>query len=126
MRAPFFVTKQSSTVVIRNGTLGLTSHHAIHGLGAQRVLLQNLVIRDFEVAAVHLNGANEVIMENVVIGPSARNVPVSGTYSAARFIMPYVRYLAQSTACAKNGIILAGQNRALRKLCPGLFSWLGV
>ncbi len=100
-------------MVIRNGTLGVSSHHGIHGLGAQTVVLENLVIRDFEVAAVHLNGAADVTLRNVVVGPSTRDVPVGGTYSAARFILPYVKHLAQpSLPCAAAGIQLAGVTRA--------------
>jgi hypothetical protein len=80
--------KSAKNVKIHNGTLGLSSHHGIHGNLNIGVTIENLVIRDFEVAAVHLNGAENVHMHNITAGPSLgpssseMKVPVSGDWSA--------------------------------------------
>ena len=65
-------------VVIRNGTLGLTSHHGIHSNGATNVVIEDLVIRDFEVCGVQLNGFENVTLQNLDIGPSLHDVPLTG------------------------------------------------
>ncbi len=82
-------------VVIRNGTIGRSSHHGIHGNGNRHVRIQNVDFEDFEVAAVALNGVEDL----VITSSRARNrddVPVIGTFSNARFIAPYVDWLVAS------------------------------
>ena len=41
---------------IKNGTLGKSSHHGIHGNNMSNILIENLLIEDFEVAGIALNG----------------------------------------------------------------------
>jgi len=73
-----------------NGRIGRSSHHGVHGNNARGVLISDVDIAGYEVAAVSLNGANDVVMHAVrALGTSLR-VPVLGTYSSARFIMPFV------------------------------------
>ncbi len=89
--------KACKNIVIKNGKLGLTSHHGIHGNLPSNVLINNLEIFDFEVGGIHLNGASNVEVKNCVIGPSTqgdKGVPVRGTFSAATFIKGYVKALA--------------------------------
>ncbi len=83
-------------VTIRNGTLGLSSHHGIHGNDCHDVLIEDVTFRDHEVAAISLNGAQRVaIVKCQSLGSrqpsqntqeaSPGGVPVLGTFSAARF-----------------------------------------
>ena len=65
-------------VVVRNGILGSTSHHGIHSNAATNVLIEDLVIRDFEVCGIQLNGFQNVTLQNLDIGPSLHDVPLSG------------------------------------------------
>ena len=74
-------------VVIRNGVLGRSSHHGIHSPGgATNVLVEDVMISEFEVAGAHLNGAENTQIRRVHIGPCRQTVPVISTYSQARFI----------------------------------------
>ena len=65
-------------VVIRNGALGLSSHHGVHSNGASNVVIEDVVIRDFEVCGVQMNGFQNVTLQNVEVGPSLHEVPLSG------------------------------------------------
>ena len=67
-----------SDVTIKNGELGLSSHHGIHGNNVTNVIIENLRIYDFEVAGVHLNGFLNAKIRNLNIGPSYQQVPFSG------------------------------------------------
>ena len=65
-------------VTIKNGNLGLSSHHGIHANNAKNVVIKNLNIFDFEVGAIQLNGFKNVQLSNLNIGPSLQYVPFSG------------------------------------------------
>jgi len=85
----------SNNVVIQNGILGLTSHHSIHGNSASDITIQDMTIRDFEVAGIALNGFTNVIIQNVEVGPSFKEVPVLGVYTQARIMLPRLRKVAE-------------------------------
>jgi hypothetical protein len=57
-------------VHITNGTIGLSSHHGIHGNSGSDVAITNLVVRDFEVGGIHLNGFDNYVIEDVCVGPA--------------------------------------------------------
>ena len=63
-----------TNIYIHNGIIGLSSHHGIHSNEANNVILDNLVIRDFEVGGIQFNGFSGVQIRNIHIGPSATNV----------------------------------------------------
>jgi len=75
-------------VVIRNGTLGRSSHHGVHGNDNVDVRIENVYFANFEVAAVALNGVTRCLVTNCHVTGSRQDVPVLGTYSAARFLLP--------------------------------------
>lgn len=75
---------------IKNGVLGLSSHYGIHGNNASAIILENLIIRDFEVAGIALNGGSLLFLRNIKIGPARHDIPVLATYSAGRFLLQYV------------------------------------
>ena len=102
-------------VSITNGVLARASHHGIHGHNNSYVLLKNLTIRDFEVAAISLNGGASLSMEQISIGPSRHDVPVRGIFSTGRFIRPYVEAIV--AACPdvrqlRHSIIFGTSSRA--------------
>lgn len=78
----------ANRVWIHGGTIGLSSHHGIHGNDNQDVLLEDLRFRDFEVAGVAVNGVRRLKLAHSIVGPARTDVPVLGTYSAARFLAP--------------------------------------
>lgn len=82
-------------LTIKNGTIGRSSHHGIHGNRAKNVTIENVKFEDFEVAAVALNGVDGLTLKNLSAS-SRRDVPVLGQFSTALFIRPYVDFLAQS------------------------------
>ena len=77
--------KSACRVIIKNGTFGFSSHHAIHGNGASKVWIHNLRIKEFTVSPISLNGGHDIMMQRIVAGPNRHDVPVLGTYSAASF-----------------------------------------
>lgn len=83
----------SKNVIIRNGTIGRSSHHGIHGNFAKWVLFEDLITEDFEVAGIAINGSDSVVFNHVKIRNSRTDVPVIATYSAARFARLFAQEL---------------------------------
>ncbi|KAL9182847.1 hypothetical protein ACHAXT_004126 [Thalassiosira profunda] len=80
--------------ILGPGTLGLSSHHAIHGNENVNVKISAVTFEDFEVAAVSLNNVDGLEISSCDILRNRQDVPVVGMFSAARFIRPYVKFLA--------------------------------
>lgn len=102
----------AKNVLIKNGTIGRSSHHGIHGNGNESIEIQNVFFKDFEVAAVALNGVNGLTIENCV-ATSRRDVPVIGTFSAARFLKPYLDYLVENNS--KTVLFVNGKRQVAAK-----------
>lgn len=68
--------KRASRVTIKNGTLGLSSHHGIHGNECSHIRIENLRIRDFEVGGININEGRNITVENVEVGPSSDKVAI--------------------------------------------------
>ena len=81
----------SNNVLIKDGVLGLSSHHGIHGNEMNRIVLSNLKIENFEVAGIALNGATNSVLKNIKIDGISQNIPILSTYSQARFIRPFLK-----------------------------------
>lgn len=79
--------------MLKNGVIGLSSHHGIHGNAGVDIRLENLVFRMFEVAAMSLNGFHDVTIKNVDIKQNNQEINVLGIWSAGRFILPYLEHL---------------------------------
>lgn len=94
--------------LITNGTLGLSSHHGIHGNGNTNIVLTNLNIEHFEIAGIALNGAVDVVIQNVNVHDNTRQVPVKATYSAARFLLPFFNLVDLSTSIVLSGVTTSG------------------
>jgi len=78
------------------GTLGLTSHHAVHGNNAQNVYIHDLHVQYFDVAGIACNGCQSVRIEDVVIGPQNNAIPTLGRYTHARAFLPRLQHLAHT------------------------------
>jgi len=101
-----------SNVTIKNGYLGLSSHHSIHGNNATKVVLENLTMYDFEIGAVSLNGCTGVVISNIDINHNYKNVKLKATYSQSRFLMRYVKTIINDnvgTTIDINGSSLTGE-----------------
>ena len=111
-----FVT--ADNVFIRNGVLGQSSHHGIHGNQMKNIIIQSLNIQNFEVAGIALNGAYNSIVDNVFVGNSKRTVRVLSSYSQARFIRKFMQQVLDTKIepTLKNipgNVILDNLNNAL-------------
>lgn len=80
------VLDSASEVIVSNGTIGLSSHHGVHGNNNINILFQSLVFRDYEVAAISLNGSKDVVLDQVKLLGNDIKVPVLGTFSSLRFL----------------------------------------
>lgn len=98
-------------VTIKNGTIGRSAHHGIHGNGNERVRLENLRFRDYEVAAMALNGVKTLRVRNCD-AKSREDVPVLGSFSNARFISMYLDYLVRENS--KTTISVLGNKLSAR------------
>jgi hypothetical protein len=77
--------KSATHVTIINGTLGLSSHHGIHGNNNTNITIDNICIKNFEICGIGLNNAKYVKINNVNIGPNVHFLPVISTFSSAIF-----------------------------------------
>ncbi len=79
-------------VTIRNGVIGRSSHHGIHGNGNADISIIDVDFVGYEVAALALNGVDGLRVRHV--NPTNRkDVPVLGTFSSAQFISAYLEDL---------------------------------
>jgi len=84
-------------LVVENGVLGRSAHHGLHANGARRVLVRDVRCEGYEVAALSLHGAKDVLLERVHATGQFTHVPVLGTYSNARQLLPMAQRALVST-----------------------------
>ena len=82
-----------SNVIITNGLLGLSSHHAIHGNNVQSLIISDMTIHNFDIAGFACNGCSDVSISASTIGPQNTNIPVLGRYTHSRALLPQLRYI---------------------------------
>lgn len=71
--------------IIKNGHLGASSHHGIHGNGNDQLFIHDMVAKDYEVAGITLGGATNTAVLNCELQGTRTKVWVDGTFSQARF-----------------------------------------
>ena len=81
----------ASNTIVRNGKLGLSSHHGIHGGMCSNILLEKLSIENFEFVGVALNGCHSILAHKLSIKNNRQDIPVLATYSAARFAVQFAK-----------------------------------
>lgn len=89
--ADFGSITSPKNIIVKNGYLGQSSHHGIHGNGNENVYIYNIRIHDFEIAGLAMNGVHSAIIENVNIGPNHRAVKVTAKLSHIHFMLPVVK-----------------------------------
>jgi hypothetical protein len=95
-------------VTIRNGTIGRSSHHGIHGNGNVNITIRDVDFSGYEVGALSLNGVNGLDVTNVT-AVNRKDVPVLGTFSSAQFIKMFIEDLLRSgseTTLTVDGAVL--------------------
>jgi len=78
--------RSARKVWIKNGEIGRSSHHGIHGNSNQDVYVSDVTFRDYEVAAISLNGGRRILIQDCQLKGTATEVPILGSYSTARFL----------------------------------------
>lgn len=78
-------------VVIKNGYLGRTSHHCIHGNYNKNMLIEDIVCSDFSTHGIQLNGFEGVTLRNVEVGPSNDEQYLASEYTHYRFVLERLR-----------------------------------
>ena len=114
--------RSGRNVIIRNGTLGRSAHHGVHGNLAKWVLFEDLNITDFEVAGIALNGSDSVVSNYVKIHDSRTTVPVLATYSASRF----ARFFAKEVLTRYEKDLTEDQKTKLQQKLTALESNLNI
>ena len=88
---PYF----AKNIIIKNGTLGLTSHHGIHGHFNKHITINNVQVKDFETHGIQLNGFDGIMIENCEIGPNTKGISYfKGEYGHARTLLPRFQKIA--------------------------------
>ena len=85
----------ATNVEIRNGIIGRSSHHGIHGNGNENVTISNVDFVDYEIGAVALNGVQRLHIRHSE-AENRKDIPVLGTFSAATFIKAYIDDLVRT------------------------------
>ena len=82
-------------ILIKDGTIGLSSHMGIHGNMVTNVEISNVHIRDFTTHGIQINGYNGLSLENVEIGPSSTQYWATTQYIHTRFLLRRFRLLSE-------------------------------
>lgn len=98
-------------ITIHHGTLGRSAHHGIHGNCAQHLHLHHLQVRDFEVSGIALNGCVHVRISDAVVGPAARTVPCSTSFSHA---ISLLHVLSRKSKCLDTHVDGIGTGHEVR------------
>lgn len=83
-------------VIIKNGTLGLSSHHGIHGNNNHRILIENIVFKDFEVAAISLNGGKHIYINKCTIKGNNTNILSNAMLAQSIFARPFLKTIKEN------------------------------
>ena len=66
--------KTASNVEIKNGVLGLTSHHDIHGNYNNNIKITDVTAQYFETHGIQFDGFDNIELTNVNVGPTSDKV----------------------------------------------------
>merc|ERR1719361_1728224 len=105
--------KFASNVVIKDGTIGLSSHHGIHGHYNKDVTIENVHVRDFETHGVQMSYFEDLKMKNVEIGPSSTIAYLKGEYAYARWTVSALERIMKTDYNDIFPITFSGRDEAL-------------
>ena len=106
-------------VYIKNGYLGLSSHHGIHGNGMKNVIIENVTISDYEIGAIALNGGENILIRNVYVPNNSIKTQIIATYSHAIFIRSFLRALKTAVADASLNVN-GSENKTITNIISAL------
>ena len=76
--------------IVENGVIGRSSHWGMHGNGMKKIVVRNIVIRDFEVTGAQFNGGEAITLKNVKIGPGATEAPAGAYLSSTIYLVRHL------------------------------------
>jgi len=82
--------KYADRCIIKDGVLGRSAHHSIHGNLATNIIIKNITAYDYEVGILGLNGVRNIYIDHLRGQGHRTDVPVLGIFSSARFIWPFL------------------------------------
>ena len=86
--------KVPTNVMIKNGTLGKSSHHGIHGNSMSNVTIEDITFENFEVAAEEvLNGGKNICIKDCIITEMNTNIKTLSMFSQSLFALPHLKKL---------------------------------
>lgn len=88
----------ANTCLIMNGGLLNSSHHGVHSNNAKNVVLQNLLINDYEVAGIALNGSTNSVISGCRLIGNNNNIPVLSSFSQAIFTRRVLEQLGETNS----------------------------
>ena len=106
----------SNHVIIKNGTLSNSSHHCIHGNFNRHVLLEDLKLNNFEVAAIAINSGHHIKVKNCLIDGTRKNVPVIATFALVQDLKSSLKTILN------NQTLYAHHNQASNFLNNGILN----
>lgn len=77
----------ANKVVVTGGTIGRSSHMAIHGTNVEHIWVHKVIIKEFEVGGVQINGCRYCYITQSEVGPSSTSVPALATLSQANLLL---------------------------------------
>lgn len=83
--------KVPTNVMIKNGTLGKSSHHGIHGNSMTNVTIEDVTFENFEVAAIALNGGKNICIKDCIIKQMNTNIKTLSLFSQSLFTLPHLK-----------------------------------
>ncbi len=83
----------ANTVVIKDGTLGRSSHWGIHGNNNSNIHIEKMRVKDFEVAGIELNGLVIADIHDNVITGNEHIIRVSPVGTCAQTLIKYLGVL---------------------------------
>ena len=93
---------------ICNGKLQSSSHHGIHGNLSNQVVIENLLISNFEIGAIHINGADTMIIRDIHVPNGSDDVRVNAMYSQARFLLPFLDRIIELDDGSATNLVIGG------------------
>lgn len=76
--------------IIKNGVLGLSSHHGIHGNNCENIIIVNIEFKRFAVAAIALNGSKNILLKDLILDNKDINIKFNSLLSHALFLLPFL------------------------------------
>ena len=110
-------TPPCTNVIIKNGVLGRSAHHGIHGNDASNIIIEGLEVRDAEVAAISLNGCSHLLIRNNTFHRIGRSL-FNSKLSQATFALPFLEKIERHSPQAP--FLRKGKHVTIRDIADAL------